>query len=242
MKITIPARFMAAQWDYPTWDAAYNIINRAAAGEKHSIKFLDDLKLGAAAGNGHAVRVKAGFDAAAGLVTKGLPKPSVFVAQHRRRSPLLPGAPGTPPATRPPVADGRAAALARKQAEEIKALKRQQLERAKKEQQRRQVQARFAAEKAAHEDEIARTKEQLAAVQKVLERRDIADEMRAQLEAQAEGYEALIDKLQTPGAAAEPATTSEAMAAEQPEAAQDDAAEAYPSGAPGDVEFNNAGT
>lgn len=235
MKVTISATWLRLPWSMPTWDAAYAWLVKAGKADLDALKEIGSIKVAAKAGHPQAVQVKRCFDVVAQLVAKGLPKPSVFVAQHRRKSPLLPGG-GARTAT-----TAQQAALLKRQQEQIKALKRQQIERAQKERLHKQVQARFAAEKAAHEAELQQYEDKLAMTEKVLERRDLADEMRAKLEAQAEQYEAVIEKLKTPAAAGEPATVSEAAAAEQPEAQQDDAAEAYPSGAPGDVEFNDAG-
>lgn len=236
MKIRIPARFLSPTWDMPTWDAAYNIILRAGKGEEMSVKFLADLKTGATAGNVHAVRVKTAFDAAAKLVSANLPKPSTFVAQQRRRSPLLPGG--------RPAGRGAAqplAATVKKQAQQLAEMKRQQLERARRGKLMGQAQQRMDQERAAHDVEMANAEAALDMLHRQLERRELADEVRAKLEDQAEHYEAIIEKLKTPSASGEAATTSEAMAAEQPEAEQDDSSGAYPSGVPGDVEFSNAG-
>ncbi len=180
--------------------------------------------------------IKRNFDAVAKLILKGLPKPSQFVVSRRRASPLLPGGRG---------ASSAQAATIKKQQAQIASLKRTSIERAQKGKLMSQARQRVAALKTAHDVELAQVEDQLAAVEKMLENRTIADDMRSQLEAQAEGYEALIEKLKLPDAvnASEPATeTSEAMAAEQVEAEQDDAAAAYPSGVPGDVEFADAGT
>lgn len=228
MKVTISATWLRMPWPMPIWDAAYVWLVKAGAGEARALKEIENIKLAAQSGNAMAVQVKRHFDAVAKLVSAGLPKPSTFVAQRRRKSPLLPGG-------------GGPTNVARKQQAELAALKRQQLERAKKEKTKKAVQARFAAEKAQHEAELVSAENELEMLRKQLERRDLADEIRGKLEAQAERYEAIIDKLGTPAAAAEATTVSEAAAAERPEAEQDDSAGAYPSGVPGDTEFNDAG-
>lgn len=230
MKVKISATWLRLPWQMPVWDTAYGWLVKAGAGEARAKQEIENIKLAAQAGQPQAVRVKANFDAVALLVLKGLPKPSVFVAQRRRQSPLVPGS----GARGVPAARGAAAQLA--------AMKRQQIERAQKERAHKQVQARFAEEKAKAEAEAQGYEAELEMLHRQLERRDLADEVRAKLEAQAERYEALIEKIKTPEAADEATSTSEAMAAEQPEATRDDAAEAIDSGASGDVEFNNAGT
>jgi vacuolar-type H+-ATPase subunit I/STV1 len=171
----------------------------------------------------------------------GLPTPSEFIRSRLRQSPLLPGARGAAPLA---ATAKKQQALITKQRAQIDSLKRTSIERAQKGKLISQAQRRVADLKSTQEAELQRYEDQLAAVEKMLERRDMADEMRKKLEEQAAEYEAQIDKLQQPAAAvaAETRTTSEPMAAEQVEAEQDDAASAYPSGAPGDVEFAEAGT
>lgn len=234
MKVHISSIWLRDPWTMNVWDEAYDWLVAAGAGTERAVKAIADIKLAARAGHPQAVRVKQHFDAVALLVAKGLPRPSAFVAQRRRRSPLLPGG-----AARP---TGAQAALVRKQAEEIKRLKAAQIERAKHERLHRQAQAKVAAVKAEAEVEVARIEDQLAAVQKVLEQRTIDDAMRKQLEAQAEQYEAQIEALKRPaGEAAGKGALTEATVAEAQEAQQDDSAAAYPSAAPGDTEFNDAG-
>lgn len=252
MKVTISATWLRFPWTMPIWDTAYAWLVKAGAGSEPAVKQIEAIKLAAQAGNPVVVKVKQHFDAVAKLVSAGLPKPSVFVAQHRRRSPLLPG--GGQSSRWQGLAEQRKTMLeATKRTQEQAAARQaitqqaQQLAR-----QRAAERARMAREAKARSAAAARVEArrqeregyeaELEMLRKQLERRDLADEIRARLEAQAAHYEALIEKLQTPGTAGEATTTSEAMAAEQPEAVQDDAAEAYPSGASGDVEFNDGGT
>ena len=254
MKVTISATWARQPWAMAVWDQAYSYIVRAGGGDAKAKQELENIKLAAAAGNVLGVAVQRNFDAVAQLILKGLPKPSTFVASRRRRSPLLPGGAGQPQ-TRERAAAAAQAAAKLKQGQDVMrrtvTQQQQQLARQRAGEQARmvaQAKARSAAalrvearraEQEGYENELAMRRQQL-------ERRDLDDEVRAKLTAQAEQYEALIDKLATPGAVAtaatEPSETSEAMAAEQVEAEQDDAAEAYPSGVPGDVEFADAGT
>lgn len=243
MKVTISATWLRQPWSMPVWDSAYSYITRAGSGDEKAKQELGNIKLAAQAGNAQAVAVQRNFDAVAKLILKGLPKPSQFVASRRRASPLLPGGRGAGGAQAATIKKQQAQLA--KQREQLAAQKRESVVRAQKGKLMSQARQRVAALKTAHDVELAQIEDQLAAVEKMLENRSIADDMRSQLEAQAEGYEALIEKLKLPDAvnASEPATeTSEAMAAEQVEAEQDDAAEAYPSGVPGDVEFADAGT
>jgi hypothetical protein len=205
---------------------------KAGAGDEAAVKQIEGIKAAAAAGHTQWQQIKRNFDAVAKLVLAGKPKPSVFVPQARRASPLLPGG----QARR--GAPTNQAALIKKQAEQIRALKLAQIERAKKGALTAQTKARFEGLKAAHEVELQQYEDNLAAVQKALENRDIADDMRKKLEEQAEQYEALIEKMKTPTAANEPV---DVVTPEGAEALADDAAEAYPSGAPGDTEFNDGG-
>lgn len=240
MKVTISATWLRQPWSMPVWDSAYSYITRAGSGDEKAKQELGNIKLAAQAGNTQAAAVQRNFDAVAKLILKGLPKPSEFVRSRARKSPLLPGGGGAQAAT-----VKRQQEQIRKQREQIASLQRTSIERAQKGKLMSQARQRVAALKTAHETELQRYEDQLAAVEKMLERRDLADEMRKKLEEQAAGYEALIEKLQQPAPvrATEPATeTSEAMATEQVEAEQDDAAGAYPSGVPGDVEFADAGT
>lgn len=234
MKVKISATWLRLPWTTQTWDQAYQWLHRAAAEEPEAKRELAAVKLAAQAGHPQAAQVKTNLDAVALLVQRGLPKPSVFAAQRRgaRRSPLVPGG-------------GRGAspqaAVIKRQQDEIRRLKAAQIERVRRTQLHQQAQQRIAAAKAEGASAAQALEAEVEMLRRQLERRDLADDVRAQLEAQAERYEAMIDKLQTPGAVTEAATTSEAMAAEQPEAERDDAAEAVDSGAPGDVEFSNAG-
>jgi len=243
VKVTISSTWLRQPWSMPVWDMAYDYLVRAGSGDEKAKKELLNITLAGKAGNELIVGIKRNFDAVAKLILKGLPKPSEFVRSRARKSPLLPGARGTTPQMTATVK--RQQEQIRKQREQIAAQKRESIVRAQKGKLMSQAQQRVAALKTAHDVELAQIEDQLAAVEKMLENRNIADDMRRQLEAQADGYEALIEKLKLPDAvnASEPATeTSEAMAAEQVEAEQDDAATAYSSGVPGDVEFADAGT
>jgi len=245
MKVTISATWLRLPWQMQQWDQAYDYVIKAGGGDHASRVGLGHIKYAAQANNPAAKAVKANFDAVAKLVTAGLPKPSVFVAQQRRKSPLLPGAPGAPGTPARGAAPVAEPAAIRKLAATVKQQQRQ-LEQQRKgfaAKQRSQAQARAAAAKrvAARRAEQEQYETELEMLRTQLERRDLADEIRAKLEAQAEHYEGLIEALKRPAGEAEGTAVTEGTAAEQPEAERDDVAEAMDSGAPGDVEFSNAG-
>lgn len=233
MRVTISATWLRQPWAMPVWDMAYDFIVRAGSADVKAKQQLDGIKLAAQAGNVQAAAVQRNFDAVAKLILKGLPKPSEFVRSRQRQSPLLPGTQRgkTQAQTALAATVKKQQAQLQKQKALLAAQKRESIVRAQKGRLMSQAQAA-----------VARVEDQLAAVETVLQQRDLADEMRTKLEAQAAEYEAEIERLQAPVAVRESETTSEPMAAEQVEAEQDDSAQAYPSGAPGDVEFADAGT
>ncbi len=244
LRVQINARWLARSWTMPTWDAAYALLESAGKGDKEAKKEIDAIKLAAHGGNADAQAAKVNLDAVSKLIIKGLPKPSTFTASRRRGSPLVPGSGGGAQAQAQRLAATvrKQQEQLRKQQEQLKTIKQQQLERAKRGKLMSQAQQRVAAIKSQAQKDKEALEAELDMVERKLERRDIADDMRKQLEAQAERYEAMIEEIerQKAGAPAAAAVT-EATIAERQEAEQDDAAAAYPSAATGDVEFNDAG-
>lgn len=244
MKVTLSATWLRQPWPMTVWDMAYSYIVKAGTGDEKAKKELENIKVAAQAGNAQAIPVQRNFDAVAQLILKGLPKPSEFVRSRRRASPLLPGGVVQ---TRAQAAQAAQAAAKLKQSKDVMrrtvTQQTQQLARQRAAEQARMARsatARGAAEARINvrRTEQERYQDELDTVRKQLENRDIADDKRKALEDLANQYEALLEKTAIPEAAKEPIN---AVTPEGSEALADDAAEAYPSGAPGDVEFNDGG-
>jgi len=230
-KVTLSATWLRP-WSMDVWDKAYDVLVRAGAGDLTATKEVASIRLAALGGHPQGTQIKTNFDAVAQLVAKGLAKPSQFTRTHRRSSPLLPSGAQTP--------QRLAAAKKVEELRKRKAAMSKQVEEAKKRQLMVQARQRLDFEKQRADAERRSYEAELNMLRHQLERRDIADDIRERLQAQAEQYEARIEALERPT----PTTSTEPMAPVTPEvmeAEADDAADAYSSGAPGDVEFTDAG-
>lgn len=232
------ATWLRNPWPMTIWDMAYQYLVRAGQGDAKAKAEVDGIKAAAAQGDPRAAQVKTNFDAVAKMIIKGLPKPSVFVARQRRASPLVRGQQGA--ATDATVA--KLKETIRRQQQVIQQQRQRQLQqqlRKPMEQQVAQTKARAAAAArvAARAQEQQEYQAQVDMLKQQLERRDLEDAVRKQLEDQAAQYEGLLEAAQR----GEPTAVPQGTEAELPEAEQDDTPEAYDSGAPGDVEFSNAG-
>lgn len=226
LRVNLEGKWLAASWPMTTWDAAYALLERAGMGDAAAKKELDSIKIAAHGGHPQAVAAKRNFDAVSKLIIKGLPRPSAFVASQAKRK----------------AKAQQQTATIRKQQEQIKEMKRAQLERARRESLQKKASLRIQQEQEKADVEIEAIQAERDLLRRQLERRELADDVRAQLEAQAEKYEAVIEELERRKSGAPPAATvTEATIAERQEAEQDDSAAAYSSGVPGDVEYNDAG-
>lgn len=213
-------------WTIKTADHAHRLIVSAGSGDSQAQGQLNAIRAAAASGDPVAMKVMALFRPVARMVQLNQGSPSTVARKllQRRQS--------QPSQSQPVVKrlqeqlkSMRQAQIVRVQKGKLMAQAQQHLqqERAKGIAQVQAVQAQWDAEAIALEDKLAATEKQL-------ERRDIANSMREQLEAQAAQYEAEIERIEA-AKVLQASPPGEAPAV--PPLAEDEAASAEP----GDVEI-----
>lgn len=220
-----------AAWSIRSADAAHQLLLAAGAGNVQAQGQLNAIKAAAASGDPTATRVMALMNPVARMVQLNLGSPSMLLARRGGSFAQVPAQ--------------RQAQTIKKQQEQLKAMRQQQVQQAQKAAFHAKVQLRFKEEQDKYDAEANAYEDKIADLQKQLERRDMKDEMREQLEAQAAQYEAEIDRIEAAKAAlqeAAPAVAAVAAATAVPAAppaaeAPAPAEEAAPV-PPGDVELN----
>jgi hypothetical protein len=211
-------------------DHAHRLIQSAGQGNAAAKGQLDMIKALAAEGDPTAIRLLACFGPIAKMVTRNLGLPSTLQARSGVRGTSSQG-----------MAQRQQLQLKRQQ-EQLKAMRQAQIVRVQKGRLMAQAQQRLQQEQAKGmaqvqaiqaqwDAEAIALEDKLAAAEKQLERRDINDAMRQQLERQAAVYEAEIARIEA-AQAAQPALAVAPIAVAQPVAAEE-----APAGEPGDVEI-----
>lgn len=226
-------------WSMETADAAYRLILSAGQGNTEAKGQLDAIKAQAAKGNPTAVKIMTYFGPIAKLVAMNAGLPSQLARKQSQKAQQ--GQQRVAEVARKKGADMMQATIKRQQLamqQQQRALQAQRLKQVE-EAKRRSAAAKRQAVRLAEQTEY---ENRIADLEKQLERRDISDAMREQLESQAAAYEDQIERIQA-AAKGEPAPAvspvNDSPIAAEGEAAMDP--EAYPTGAqggaPGDVEF-----
>jgi len=233
-------------WSIQTADAAYQLILSAGQENKEAKGQLDMIKSAAAKGDPTAMKIMTYFGPIAKMVALNTGPPSTLAAKtlQKRQQKAVLSAKAKQASVMKQTAMRQAQQI-KKQQEQLKTMRAAQIQRAKQESFHAKVQQRFAAEQAKFDAEAMALEDKAAALEKQLERRDISDAMREQLEGQAEAYEAEIERIKAEKAGQpEPALNITESIPSTIEGEASMMGEDYPTGAqggaPGDVEFTEA--